>query len=146
MFADDKFLGNRKDHFGNSVYFWNGTVVGDSFFQRTSKYGWLFWACHLFAHWSPLSPWDTLNCSTDMWLWTSHGPAFQVSIVCLGVGVWTGLSRKVIIGPAVRKLVRWSPGSSPHHTLLVSLRSDSSLIFRSLPVRRLTPWCSYGKN
>ena len=141
MFADDKFLGNRKEHFGNNVYFWNGSVVGDVFFQGTSKYRWLFWACLLFAHWSPLSLCDTWKGSTDMWLWRSHGPALQGSGVCLGIGTWMELNRKVIIGPAVRKLVRWSPGSSPHYNPLVSLRSDSS----SLPVRMLTRCCSHGK-
>lgn len=67
---------------------------------------------------------DTLP---DMWLRMSHSPTFQGPIVGLATGIWTELSEKCIIGPVVRKLARWSPGSSPDYNPLESLKSGSSL-------------------
>lgn len=127
MFADDKFLGNKKDGLGNNVYFWNGTVVGDSFFSREvpSIASWLFWACHLFVHWPHLFLCLTLNVKTlpEVWLWMTRGPGPRGLIVWLGIGLWARLSGEGIIGPVVRKLVKWSPGSSPDCNPLVSLKS-----------------------
>lgn len=67
----------------------------------------------------------TLNVKTlpEVWLWMTHGPGPQGLIVWLGIDLWARLSAEGIIGPVVRKLVKWSPGSSPDYNPLMSLKS-----------------------
>ena len=128
MFADDTFLGKRKDNLGNALCLkWH--YCGRSFFLRSLKCSWLFSLLGL----SPVQSrtFCCLNIKTpsDVWLWTSCDQTLQRPVVWLSIGTWAELRRKVF-GLVARKLA-W----------LSSTDVLEKVFFSSLTGLILTPCC-----
>lgn len=91
----------------------------------------VFWACCLFAHWSPTFCCLNIKTRSVTWLWRSCDQALQRPIVSLSIGTWAELRRKVF-GPVARKLA-W----------LSSTDVLEKALFSSLPGIILTPCCPH---